>query len=101
MTPPCQTTPARSGYLRCLAWAFALFNSARLVAYLPTVWALQTSADSNQHSLWTWAIFCGANLTMAAWLYEQNGRRPNRAVCVNVVNTLMCAWVLALIAQLR
>jgi hypothetical protein len=37
-------------------------------AYLPTLWAIHVSGDSSQHSLWTWATWFGANVTMAAWL---------------------------------
>jgi hypothetical protein len=39
----------------------------------------------------------GANATMAAWLYEQNGQRLGRAMIVNIVNATMCAVTVALI----
>ena len=35
-----------------------------MAAYLPTIWAIHRSADSSQHSLWTWCTWLGANLTM-------------------------------------
>ena len=92
---------ARRTYLRLLTWAFTLFNSVRVFAYLPTLWAIVASGDSSQHSLWTWGTWLGANLTMAAWLYEQNGQRTNRAVIVNGCNALMCGMVLAVIAWHR
>lgn len=88
---------ARGLYLGLLAPAFALFNSARLLSYLPTLWALQAAGDSGQHSLWTWGCWFGANLTMAAWVHEQNGRRWDRVVALNAGNALMCAATLALI----
>jgi len=91
-----RSTP-RSLYLDALALAFALFNSARLVSYLPTLWAIQSSGDSGQHSLWTWCCWFGANLTMAAWVREQNGGRCDRLVALNAGNALMCAATIVLI----
>lgn len=87
----------RSLYLDTLALVFALFNSARLASYLPTLWAIQSSGDSSQHSLWTWCCWFGANLTMAAWVHEQNGRRCDRVVALNAGNALMCAATIVLI----
>ena len=87
----------RSTYLAALTWAFTLFNSLRVVSYLPTMWAIQASGDSSQHSLWTWCTWLGANATMAAWLYEQNGQRLGRAVIVNIGNAMMCAVTVTLI----
>lgn len=80
-----------------LTWAFTLFNSVRMLAYIPTMWAVQASGDSSQHSLWTWCTWLGANLTMAAWLYEQNGQRLGRAVVVNIGNAAMCTATVVLI----
>lgn len=91
----------RSLYLEALALGFALFNSARLVSYLPTLWAIQASGDSSQHSLWTWCCWFGANATMAAWVYENNGRRHDRMVALNAGNALMCAATIVLIAFYR
>lgn len=91
----------RAPYLALLTWAFTLLNSARVLSYLPTLWALVHSGDSSQHSLWTWGLWFGANLTMAAWLYEQQGQRWTRAVAVNVLNAAMCATTFGVIAALR
>jgi hypothetical protein len=91
----------RSTYLAALTWAFTLFNSMRLLSYLPTMWAIQASGDSSQHSLWTWGSWLGANVTMAAWLYEQNGQRLDRLVFVNFGNAAMCAVTMVLIAAHR
>ena len=97
-----RSAPSPHGaYLRLLAWAFTLFNSVRVFAYLPTLWAVLDSGDSSQHSLWTWGTWLGANLTMAAWLYEQNGGHVNRAVIVNSCNAVMCGLLLAVIAWHR
>ena len=91
----------RARYLVLLTWGFTFFSSVRVLSYLPTLWAIHTSGDSGQHSLLTWSTWLGANLTMAAWLHEHNGRRANRAVAVNLANALMCALTVALIAWYR
>lgn len=87
--------------LSMLSLSFALFNGLRIVAYLPTLAAIQSSGHADQHSLFTWLTFLGANLTMALWLHEQNGRRMNRAVAVNAFNALMCGAIAASVAWLR
>lgn len=91
----------RGTYRKVLAWAFTLFNSIRVFAYLPTIWAIVQNGESSQHSLWTWVIWLGANATMAAWLYEQDGQRINRAVGVNIGNATMCVVTIVLIAAYR
>ena len=93
--------PRRSVYLSALTWSFALFNALRVLAYLPTIWAIYASGDSQQHSWFTWLTWAGANATMAAWLYEQEARRMTRAVAVNACNALMCLATLVLIVALR
>jgi hypothetical protein len=92
---------ARQRYLTVLGWAFTLFNSVRMVAYLPTVWAIWTSGDSSQHSLWTWCTWFGANLTMALWLHERNGGHFDRAAAVSLGNATMCGVTLVLIGWFR
>ncbi len=92
---------ARPRRLAWLSGAFALFNSLRIVAYLPTLLAIHASGQADQHSLFTWLTFTGANLTMALWLHEQGGRRVNRAVAVNAFNALMCGAIAVSIAWLR
>lgn len=93
--------PARARYLAVLGWSFALFSAARMVVYLPTIWAIWSSGDSQQHSLLTWLTWTGANLTMAAWLYEQEGQRVTRSVAVNACNAGMCVATSVLIIALR
>jgi hypothetical protein len=51
---PREGSAARAAYLKLLTFAFALFSSARVVAYLPTIWAIHQSGDASQHSVWTW-----------------------------------------------
>ena len=93
--------PMRRRYLWLLGWAFSILSSARLLSYLPTLWAICASRDSSQHSLWTWGIWLGSNLTMALWLYEQHGQRWSRAAAVNVVNATMCAATFTVILVFR
>jgi hypothetical protein len=92
---------ARQAYLRALIWAFTVFNSVRMISYVPTVLAIHASGDSSQHSLWTWGTWLGANLTMAAWLYEQNGQRLGRAAVVSLGNAAMCTVTAAVIVAHR
>lgn len=87
--------------LSLLPWAFAFFNSVRLLSYLPTLWAIHSQGDASQHSLITWLTWTGANATMAAWLYEKNGLRFDRAVAVNACNATMCLATTALIVAYR
>lgn len=100
---PSFTSPpvARSAYLAALTWAFTIFNSLRMLAYLPTIGTILASGDSSQHSLWTWCTWFGANITMAAWLYEQGGHRVSRAVAVNFSNAAMCGLTIVLITGQR
>ena len=99
--PLARESAPRAAYLKALAWSFTTFNSIRVLAYLPTMWAICTSADSSQHSIWTWFTWIGANGTMAAWLYETQGRRITRVVLVNACNALMCAAIAVLILAYR
>jgi hypothetical protein len=91
----------RSAYLAALTWAFTAFSSLRVFSYLPTLWAIVETSDSSQHSLWTWGTWLGANLTMAAWLFEQQGQRFSRAVVVNLGNAAMCAATITVIVAVR
>lgn len=92
---------SRATYLAALGALFALFNSVRVLAYLPTIWAVAASGDSSQHSVWTWLTFLGGNATMAVWLWEQNDRRVTGAALASAGNALMCASIVAVIAWTR
>lgn len=91
----------RSRYLAVLGVMFSLFSSARVIAYLPTIWAVVTTGHSSQHSLWTWLTFLGGNVTMAVWLWENNSRRCNAAVAASGSNSLMCLAIIAAIVWTR
>lgn len=98
--PAAARTPLARIYLRTLTWVFTLFNSVRVLSYLPTVWSIHVAGDSSQHSVITWLTWLGANVTMSLWLYENNGRRVNRAVVVNASNAGMCLLTtVAILAQ--
>lgn len=88
-------------YLQFLTWTFTLFNSVRVFAYLPTLWAIYASGDSSQHSLLTWLSWFGANATMAVWLYEHNGHRMDKAIAFNIGNATMCLGTSVLIMVYR
>ena len=60
-----------------------------------------SAGDSSQHSLLTWVTWVGANATMAAWLFEHNGRRLNCAIAVSACNSLMCLATSILIVAYR
>jgi hypothetical protein len=91
----------RERYLLLLGWAFTFFSSVRVLTYLPTMVLIVQQQNASQHSLLTWCTWLGANLTMAGWLHEHNGRRFNTAVWVNLVNATMCALTVALIVAYR
>ena len=99
-SPP-QRPAWRALYVRALTWAFMLLTAARLVAYAPTVLAIVQSRDSHQHSLWTWLIWVGANLTMAAWMYEHNGQRMDKAIGVSLANAAACLLTTGVILWYR
>ncbi len=100
-TPHAPSAPWRAWYLRALTWAFMLLTAARLIAYMPTVLSIIHSRDSQQHSLWTWLIWVGANLTMAAWLYEHNGQRVDKAIGVSLANAAACGFTTLVILWYR
>lgn len=91
----------RARYLLLLGWAFTFFSSVRVLTYLPTMVLIVQQNNSSQHSLLTWCTWLGANLTMAGWLHEHNGRRFDTAVWVNLVNAAMCAVTVVLILAYR
>lgn len=91
----------RERYLVLLGWAFTFFSSVRVLSYLPTLALIVQEQRSDQHSLLTWCTWLGANLTMAGWLHEHNGRRFSTAVWVNLVNAAMCTLTVALILAYR
>lgn len=101
LAPATAATPKVVTDRAVLDHLFAGFNLARLLAYLPTIGAVLASGDSNQHSLGTWLTFLGSNATMAAWLWEHDGRHWNRAIVTSAGNSLMCAAIVAVIVWTR
>ncbi|MCW5611238.1 MAG: hypothetical protein KIS83_11230 [Rubrivivax sp.] len=93
VTPP----PAPRRYALVLGWAFAAFSTLRLFSYLPTIWAIHASGASDQHSLFTWLTWCGANLTMGLMVGEQTQRRFSGCALVSFANAAMCATTALLI----
>ena len=85
---------------RAIGAAFSLFSSLRIVAYLPMLWAIAMSSDSSQHSLLTWLLWLGSNLSTALWLHDR-GTGVRGAVLVSLSNTVMCAVAVTLILALR
>ncbi|MFT3817587.1 MAG: hypothetical protein QM750_08175 [Rubrivivax sp.] len=89
-----------------LAWAFNFFGSVRLLTYLPTIWTIHTSGASNQHSLLTWLMWLGANLTMGLMLLQQaprgsGGSGSRTAAWFSFGNAAMCALTSVAIAIYR
>lgn len=85
---------------RLLERAVTVFNSLRLLAYLPTVAAIAASGDASQHSLLTWAVWTGANLSTALWLWDRDGRLGGVAG-LSLANGAVCAGIWGLILGLR
>jgi hypothetical protein len=88
-------------YLSLLTWAFTVFSAARVLAYVPTIWAVVNSGDTSGHSLITWFTWLGANCTMVLWLLETSGRRWSAPALVNMGNAVMCSATATLIAVMR
>lgn len=93
--------PAQSLYAAFIGRLFTVFSATRLLTYLPTMWAIYSSADSSQYSLLTWIGWVGANASMAAWLYEGAGRKLNKAILVTAGNSVMCLATCVLICAFR
>lgn len=88
-------------YLNVLTWLFTVCSTLRVVTYLPAIASIVSSGDSSQHSLWTWGTWLCSNLTMAAWLWEQNARRASKAVWINMANAVMCAMTVVVVVAYR
>jgi hypothetical protein len=63
----------------------------RLLTDLPLLWVIHSSGASDQHSLTTWLMWCGSNLTMALTLREQAGGRWTAPALVSLGNAAMNA----------
>ena len=96
-----RTLPPPAAPLDLLALAFTVFNGLRTLAYLPTIWSILESGRSDQHALFTWFTWFGANATMAAWVYTRGSRRFDRVVLINMINAVMCLATGVVIAWYR
>lgn len=88
-------------YQKFLKTATNIFGSIRVFTYVPTIMTLVASANSSQYSLWTWIAWLMANATMSASIFENNGRKFDNLVLVNIGNTFMCLLTIAFIAYYR
>lgn len=93
-------TAAATPAIDLLALAFTVFNALRTLAYLPTIWSIVESGRSDQHALFTWFTWFGANATMAAWVWRSSGR-CDRVVLVNIANAVLCLATGVVIAWYR
>jgi len=98
---PASTRAPASVRLRLLAWNFAIFNALRIVSYLPAMWQIVHSGQSDQHSILSWLCFFGANASTGCWAWESNGRRVDAVVAVNAANALMCGSMALVVAWYR
>jgi hypothetical protein len=95
------TRMRRSSYGLFLSWALTLSNTLRVAAYVPTLRAVCLAGDSSQCSIWTWIALAGSNLAMAAWCFEECGRRLNAMVVTNLANVGLCLGTISVIAWYR
>ncbi|OZI31095.1 hypothetical protein CAL29_24480 [Bordetella genomosp. 10] len=98
MTP---ATATRGIYRRCLSRLTNFFGAIRVVTYVPTILALCESGNSSQYSIATWLLWIAANVTMTVSLWEQNDRKPNNLIVINLFNTMMCLITIGFIAYFR
>jgi hypothetical protein len=96
-----QSANKTSLYVKVLVWAFGIFSFARVLAYLPTIFAICQAGDSGQHSLLTWATWFGAHLTMAGVLYEKSGGRFDSTIAVTLGNAALCLLTVSVIVWQR
>lgn len=98
---PTSLSDSRRQYRFTLNWVNNAFGSLRVFTYVPTILTLWASADSNQYNLLTWCTWVLANASLTASIYEQNGRKVDNFVIVNICNTFMCSATAAVIFYLR
>ena len=103
--PPSSTAPSaprwRAWYLRGLTWAFMVLTTARLLGDPPAGLAMLQTRGSRNHSVWTWLIWVGANLSIALWMYENNGHQMDKAIGVSLANAVACGAAAAGIVWCR
>lgn len=92
---------SRDAYMSMLTRSAMLMGGIRALTYIPTILTLMASANSSQHSVWTWASWILANITMIMLLYERNGRKADSVILIQLANTIMCIVTTAVILWYR
>ena len=82
-----------------IAIAFGVFNTLRLVSYIPQIVAVARDQHGAMAiSLWCWSIWIGANATAALYAWINVGDRA--LALVSAFNAVCCATV-AVLALLK
>lgn len=92
---------SRETYIAVLNRFATLMGGIRALTYIPTILTLMASANSSQHSLWTWISWILANGTMTMLLYERNDRKADSVILIQLANTVMCVVTTAVILWYR
>ncbi len=95
------TNKGQERYLFYVRWMANIGGGLRVFTYIPTMLTLWISTESGQYSLITWFAWIFANVTLTLSIYEQNGRKVDDWVFVNICNVIMCVCTTALIVYLR
>jgi hypothetical protein len=78
-----------------IAIAFGVFNTLRLVSYVPQIIAVARDQNGAMAiSLWCWSIWIGANATAALYAWVNVGDRA--LALMSAFNTLCCMTVVTL-----
>ena len=91
----------RKTYIAALNRFATLTGGIRALTYVPTIFTLMASANSNQHSLWTWFSWILASGTMSLLLYERNDRKVDSVILIQLTNTFMCVVTTAVVLWYR
>lgn len=84
-----------------LAGSFILFNTLRVLFYLPQIGKLVKARNNlATHSLFTWFSWVFANLTTGLLFYQQSNRLDDK-VLLNMASAFMCAVVVGIILYKR